>query len=233
MFSDNLRTPAFRLAALIIFAGALSFSVKAQADCGFDLSLSVRNKNGATLQNAKVSLSGSDLSFNGGKNAFTKSSVLGVGTKYQRLLTVSADGFEDFETGIEIACGRFSYELTLKSKGADEPAVFEELANVQGKVVDASGAVVPNTRVILTNEKGLRTQTFTNDYGYFFFETKSGTYSLEFISAYSGFKPKRLENFRLVKGYNNLNVVLEVKSCEEMNDCHWVEGIPVQTNKKP
>jgi hypothetical protein len=216
---------------LVFWLGGFCSIVKAQADCLFSFRLGVLDNKGIILRNAQVKFRGRDLSYNSDLKAFYFSTLTGCNSKIKGLLEVTARGFEDFEREIEVRGSFSSYELKLNATESKQTAIFEELAVVSGIVKDANEAVIPNTRVILTDESGKITETVTNENGYFRLDVQGGKYALEFIGT-AGFKVKKYENFDLTKGYKNLDVVLEVKPCPEI-DCHWIEGTPVKENNKP
>lgn len=223
-----------KIRSLIIFL-ILFFSfvlgVKAQADCFYRFRLKVSDNKGKILDNAKVKFRGRDLSYNGDLKAFYYSELNGCNSKIEGLLKVTSKGFNNFAREIEVKGFLKSYELRLNAKVSKQSAIFDELSVVSGIIKDANSAVIPNTSVILANENGVKAETITNENGFFRFDVQEGKYSLEFIGT-AGFQVKKYENFELSKGYKNLDVVLEVKPCDEI-DCHWIESDPLKTNKKP
>jgi hypothetical protein len=210
---------------LAILVSGFSVTVKSQACCAFNLRLYVTDLNGKPLNNVKAKINSFDLDYNSQTGAYTGWDLIGVGTKYNDLLKVKVKGFEDFEKEIQVTCGFQNYELRLKAKGENETSVFEELAHLQGKVVDANGGVIQNTKVILTDEEGKKIQTFTNDYGYYNLIAKSGKYLLEFIGT-NGFLPKKYQKFLLSKGLTNFNVTLDIKGCGDPT----INCSPITTN---
>lgn len=213
---------------LVLVICAFCSKINAQADCGFDFRLYVRDTKGKLINNVQVKMNFVDFYRNSQTGAFVAWTLLSVGSKYKGLLKVNANGFDKFEKEVEIKCGFYSYDLRLKANGAGKAAIFEELAIIEGIVKDTNGAVIPNAKVILTDEKGKRTETFTNENGYYDFVIQSGKYSLEFIGT-SGFEPKKYKDFELFKGYKNFDVVLEVRPCD---DCEMIEDTPIKENKK-
>lgn len=217
---------------LLILAGLLGiFSplVKAQADCLFNFRLSLSDNKGTILNNAQVKFGERELNYSADQRAYNYSNLSSCSAKIKGLLRVSAAGFEKFEGEIEINASFSSFGLRLKRKNSAQKALFEELSVFSGVVTDANNASIENTRVILTAENGKRTELLTKEDGSFRVDIESGKYSLEFIGT-AGFMPKKFERFELTKGFKNLDVVLEVKPCD---DCHLIEGTPVKENNKP
>lgn len=215
---------------LTILLGGLSSIVEAQACCLYSFRLKVSDSNGKILDNARVEFFGRNLNYNSDLKAYNFRILTGCSSKLTGLLKVKVGGFDDFEKEIEVKGNFYSFELKLNAKDSKQPAIFEQLAVIKGNVKDANDAVIPNTRVILTDENGKRTETLTNENGYFRLDVQSGKYSLEFIGT-AGFRAKKYENFELTKGYKNLDVVLEVRPCD---DCElMIQPAPVKENKKP
>jgi hypothetical protein len=198
-----------------------------QADCGFDLRLFIRDSKGNPVTNASSETFGDDFYYNSATGSYNTWSLLGVGSKFKTILKVRSKGFEKFEKEIEITCGQYNYELLLKAKGTDEKVIFEELAQIQGIVKDVTGGVIPNTKVVLTDNKGITKTILANENGFYRFITKSGRYKLEFIGT-NGFAPKIFEKFDLEKGYKNFDIVLDVRPCD---DCEMIEGTVIKENK--
>lgn len=214
---------------LILFF-SFAFGVKAQADCIYRFRLNVSDNKGKILNNAKVKFRGRDLSYNTDLKAFYFSELNGCNFKIKGLLEVTSKGFDNFAREFELKGSFSSYELKLNAKGSKQSAIFDQLAVVSGIIKDTAEAVIPNTRVILTDGNGKKTETITNENGYFRLDVQYGTYTLEFIGT-AGFQVKKYENFELTKGYKNLNVVLDVRPCD---DCElMIEGTLVRENKKP
>ncbi|CAN5603897.1 hypothetical protein BH20ACI4_BH20ACI4_31600 [soil metagenome] len=208
----------------------LSSIIKAQVDCGFDFRLYVRDSKGFKINDARIKMNLADFYYNGQTNSYNAWTLLGVGSNYKASLKIEAKGFEKFERLIDVRCGHFSFELSLKSKGTNEKAIYEELAIIKGIVKDSNGGVISSTKVTLKDEKGNRIETITNENGYFDLTVQSGKYSLDFIGT-AGFAPKSVENFELKKGYQNFDVVLEVKSCDDPTmNCHTITSDPTKNN---
>lgn len=214
---------------LVLLLGSFSLIVKAQECCLLSFRLKVSDSNGKILDNARVKFFERELNYNSDLNAYYFRLLTGCSSKLRGLLKVSARGFDDFEREIEVQGNFYSYELNLNAKDSKQPAIFEQLAVIGGKVKDTNEAVIPNTKVILTDQSGKRIETKTDDYGNFRLDIRVGKYTLEFIGT-AGFQAKKYENLELAKGYKNLDVVLDVRPCD---DCEMIEGIPVKENKKP
>jgi hypothetical protein len=68
--------------------------------------------------------------------------------------------------------------------------------SLSGVVVDALGAVIPNSKVTVLGENGEQVETKTNQVGRFVFaDIKPGTYSIEVYSP--GFLDKRIQGFQV------------------------------------
>ncbi len=73
---------------------------------------------------------------------------------------------------------------------APEPAVDEQAASVQGRIVDASGGVIPGATVTITDATGTANRAVTNTTGRFTFaDLHAGSYEL--TTALPGFKTAR------------------------------------------
>lgn len=214
---------------LVFSIFGVSSITKAQACCPSTIRLYVFDEKGISFSDAQVKIRGRNADYNSQTNAYSISSLGGCDVAYQVSLEVNANGFEKFEKIVEVNSGFFSYELRLKPKSSKKSPIFEELSTLKGIVKDQSGGVIPNTVVVLTDAKGNRFEKLTNENGHFAFEVKSGNYFLEFIGT-AGFKTKKYEKFELAKGYKYLDVVLEIKPCD---DCGVWVGTGVEENKKP
>ena len=199
-----------RLLFLLFILTGFSPVVSAQADCLFSMRFYVRDGNGKTPEKFKIKLSGFELVYRNQMNAYAASRLLGAGEKRFAVLTVEAKGFEKFEKQVEIECGFPSYEIKLKAKGTNEQALFEHLAYIRGKVVDVKQEVISGIKVVLTDAQGKRFETTSTENGYFYLDLPSGIYSIEFTGK-SDLAAKKYENFQLKKGFNKLDVTLEVK----------------------
>lgn len=125
-----------KILQVLLFMLALSVLVNAQADCGFDFKLFIRDSNGKTIKNAKIELRGEDFYYNDKTGIYSAWSLFGVGARYDSILKVEAKGFNDFAKQIELKCGFYAYDLRLSAKNVNESASFEELARFRGKVID-------------------------------------------------------------------------------------------------
>ena len=90
------------IAIFFVLLLGFSFGVKAQADCLFKMDLSVLDSKGNIPPDVQVKMSGFNFYFGSEKNNFTARRLLLPSEKYKALLNVSAKGFNDFETEIEI-----------------------------------------------------------------------------------------------------------------------------------
>jgi len=103
--------------------------------------------------------------------------------------------------------------------------------NFLGTVYDDYGAVIGGSIVLIRGKDNFEKIVFTNEDGIFEADLSAGNYSIEVTSA--GFQNFKIEKYRIAptyKGKLNLDVVLEVRPCD---DCHWIEATPVKTDKKP
>ena len=222
-----MRFLKFVILSLVI----LNFSqiIKAQADCGFDFKLFIRDSNGKAIANAKIELNGVDFYYDESREIYSAWTLLGVGSSNDSVLKVQAKGFDKFEKKFELKCGFYAYELRLGAKKVNKATSFDELARINGKVVDQNDGAIANVKVILSDAAGKINETVTNEKGYYHFIVPSGTYSVEFIGP-NGFAPKKYADFGLLKGNNKLDVILSVRPCD---DCELIVADPIDTNKKP
>jgi hypothetical protein len=102
---------------------------------------------------------------------------------------------------------------------------------LSGTVYDELGAVIANAKITVRGPDGNDKLIKTNDDGVFEIKLIAGNYSIQAESP--GFQVFKIEKYRIVPSYKgklNLDVVLEVRPCD---DCHWIDGDPVNENKKP
>ena len=202
---------------------------RAQADCLFAFRLKVSDSQEIMINDARVKFRGRELNYNSDTKAYRFSTLTGCNSQIKGILEVAVRGFDYFKREIEVKGSFLSYKLKLNQNKSSQTAIFEELAVISGIVKDTNEGAIPNTRVILTEQNGKRFETTTNENGYFRLDVLSGKYTLEFHGT-AGFAVRKYENFELVKGYKNLDVVLEVRPCD---DCEMIESDPVKENKKP
>lgn len=217
-----------RILILLVLICGLSAAARAQACCGFSLRFFVHGENGKPARDVKIKTSYFDFEEGGRSGSYVASGMFGVGAKYNVPLKISADGFEDFETVVEVSCGVASYDLQLKEKKSKTPAVLEKLAYLEGRITDPAGAAIAGARVTVIGANERRWETVTNDNGYFDIAVPGGAYTIE-LGAAAGFAPKRLENHRLEKGFNRLETILDVIN----NGGLSIEAEPVEAEKKP
>jgi Carboxypeptidase regulatory-like domain len=219
----------FRLVLFIFLVLNFNQIIKAQADCVFDFRLYVRDSNGKSIDDANIKMNLVDFYFNSQHKIYSAWTLLGVGSKYNSILKVEAKGFNKFQKEFELKCGFYAYDLRLSEKKTNEPASFEELARISGKVVDANNAVIAETRVFLSDVSGKVRETVSNENGYYDFIIPSGNYSLEFVGT-NGFEPKKFKDYKILKGNNYLNVILEAKSCNNPSiRCTILTTTPTKT----
>lgn len=193
------------LAFLLIILNTLAM---AQADCIYNLDLYVYNEKGETLNNAEVKFRGRDLRNDNKTNAYVFSEFTLCSSNYKGVLEVRANKFDEFKKEIELKGG--SYKLILQDKKFGMSAILEELAAFRGIIKDRNGKAIPNVKVILIDENENRIETLTNQYGSYHLDIESGEYTLEIIGI-ENFAGKKFENYKLVKGYNKLDVTLNVQ----------------------
>ena len=194
--------------SIIIVCFTSSLTIKAQADCFYDFRVRVVDENDNFINNAKVKFDTRQLFFDNEKNAYVFWTFGGCST-YSGIFEVTNKRHQLFKKKIAMKSGYSSYELKLSAKVLKRASVFEELAIIIGRVKDINDGVIVNSRIVLTNEKGKMIETLSNENGYYRFDIQSGRYSLKFIGV-AGFKVKKYENIDLKKGYQKLDVMLEV-----------------------
>lgn len=115
-------------------------------------------------------------------------------------------------------------------------SVFAKAQKVvlSGTLADETGAVISNTKVIATNSERKTYQAVTNADGIFHLEIPSGVYSIDFEA--TGFKVYKIEKYKvapIAKGRMNLDIVLEVRNCNDpLVDCHDVTTEPLKNEKQ-
>lgn len=120
---------------------------------------------------------------------------------------------------------RIKLTLLLAAFALTSVAAYAQtnVASITGIINDATGAVVPNAEVVITNlETGIANRTQSNDAGVYFVPALNpGRYRVE-IQA-TGFRKKQLENLMIETGQKaRLDVTLEVGNV--------AESIEVQAN---
>ncbi len=181
----------------------------AQADCSYRFRLIVVDEEGEILNNTKVKFRGRDLRKDKVTNAYTFSTLNGCGSRLKGLLKVSARKFDKFKEEIEVTGSFESYKLELKNTDSENALNLKELSVVTGKIKNKINKAIPNTKVILIAENGKRIETLSNENGYYRLDVESGNYTLEIIGEES-FTPKKIENYKLDKGYNHFDITLDV-----------------------
>ena len=107
----------------------------------------------------------------------------------------------------------------------------KETTTLTGLVYDDAGAVIANANVKFLGNDKIEKTVNTNEDGVFETKLKAGNYSIQVESP--GFQIFKMEKFRIApsyKGKMNLDIVLEVRPCD---DCEWIIGEPIKENKKP
>ena len=106
----------------------------------------------------------------------------------------------------------------------------KEKTVLTGIIYDDLGAVITNAKITFRGTDNKEKVITPNDDGVFEINLSSGNYIIQVESP--GFQVFKLEKYRVApsyKGKMNLDIVLEVRPCD---DCHWIEGTPVNENKK-
>ena len=105
---------------------------------------------------------------------------------------------------------------------------------LSGTLADETGAVISNTKITATNTSGKTFLAYTNDDGIYQLEISNGIYSIEFEAA--GFKIYKIEKYKvapIIKGKMNLDVVLEVRDCNDpLIHCLELVGEPTKNKEK-
>lgn len=148
----------------------------------------------------------------------------------EQKIKFSAKGFEPSFQTIHITEAQFQvFELILKPEKSNEKSIFREFAVFRGTVVDTNGGFIPQTKIKLIDENGSVKEVTNGEDQYFEIVIPSGKYQIELVGQ-KGFAPKKYKDFDLTKGHNYLEVILDVRPCD---DCHWIEGKPVKKDIKP
>jgi hypothetical protein len=98
--------------------------------------------------------------------------------------------------------------LAVLANGQSE----KKLTVLGGIVIDQMGAAIPETKIVLTNLKGYKFDTFSNEYGSYRLSVPSGTYSIEAeYTKHPGWEKFRVEKFEIAATTNvSLDITLRV-----------------------
>lgn len=225
------------LTVTVLMFGFFS-EANAQADCGYFITLYVRDQSGKAISNANVNLdSGVQLHWNSDLEAYTTFGPMGVGSRtITSRLMVTGTGFEKFETEISLNCSSVpkSFALILQPKGSKSPADFKELAAprtasaneivLTGVVYDINGAVIVGARIEAKRRNGVVIVGTSNGVGIYDLRLEPDIYSLT-IKSY-GFRTRVIKDYLVVDStYKKMyiDVVLEVANdhepCGYAGDC--------------
>lgn len=187
------------LTAIFIFIG---FAAGANAQlCGkYTTTLFITDTKGVPIKNPGIKvipLRGDDYSkirsFVWEKDNFSKASISfreGYKVSGDYKIVISAKGYLPEEREIRFPhCVNQRFEFRLKAENGPK------LTILSGKVFDQAGAVIPETRVVLTNAEGEKLETYTNDDGIYTIDVEPGTFSIEF----EYLKHKGWEKFKIEK----------------------------------
>ena len=109
----------------------------------------------------------------------------------------------------------------------------ERSTQVRGKVFDQMGAVIPETKVTLTDAGQHTHEAVTNENGYYSLNVPPGTYSVKAqYSRHSGWEAFSIENYEVANGVvMNLDIALRVNKA--VADRYGIPGIPVLPSDRP
>jgi hypothetical protein len=94
-----------------------SAGAAAQADCGYQVFIDVRNEANDSVNNARLELGGWKIFQYTPERTYRASGLLGVGAPALKTnLKVSASGYKTFIHELNISCARYEYLLILRPK---------------------------------------------------------------------------------------------------------------------
>jgi len=223
------------LITVFIFIG---FNIVANAQlCGkYTTTFIVTDRRGVPVKNAgikAVPLRDEDLSksrrFVWERDDFAKISIsfnegYMVGGVYK--IIISAKGYLPEEKEISFPhCKQQKFEFKLKAENA------EKQTTLSGRVFDQSGAIIPETKVVLTSAGGERFEIYTNEQGIYEIDVSPGTFSIEFeYLKHKGWEKFKIEKYEIPSIEKiTLDVTLRVNK-EFYKTGESIMGIPTKNN---
>ena len=224
----------FTLEFIFLLAFAFIFVIQANAQlCGtYTTTLQIKTAEGKPIETAVVQLfpivedETKGKTFVRDEKDFSKFSVTffeGHQIKTTYRLLIFADGFENFVKNIKFPhCKKQTFDIQLTRNSQMKSAI------IMGTVLDETGAAIQNAKVSFLGENKLRNTYLTNADGVFAVNLSLGNYSIRVEAP--GFQFFYLQKYRVAPSYEgkmNLDVVLEVKPCD---DCNWIKNDPIKEN---
>lgn len=108
-------------------------------------------------------------------------------------IMISAKGYLPEEKEISFPhCRKQKFEFKLKAENA------EKQTTLSGRVLDQSGAIIPETKVVLTSATGEKFEIYTNDQGIYEIDLSPGTFSIEFeYPKHEGWEKYKIEKYEI------------------------------------
>lgn len=219
-----------QILVLVISIFGLSSSINAQACIVVLFTVNLTGENGEVIENGQFEffdgVHNIYATWDKEKGAYQGSFGLCATLDHRKRipLRISAEGFETVEKVIDLSERERNFTINLKRRETLVKNGFKNQAILSGTVYDANGAVIPETKVMATNEKDERFETITNDEGIYVLNLPFNLYdtrkSADFkIAKYTisveqkHFEKFVLKDFKFVPSTNgkmNLDIALDV-----------------------
>jgi hypothetical protein len=138
-------------------------------------------------------------------------------------IIVSADGFETAEKEIKFPhCKDQTFEIKLKA-GENVPQ-----GTLTGTIYDESGAVIPETEIILTNAAGKKFRTSADEDGFYKIIVLPGIYTVEAeYPKHKGWEKFKIEKYEIA---SNPNIILDITLKVNKTQGEPSVGTPAKNN---
>jgi hypothetical protein len=112
---------------------------------------------------------------------------------------------------------------------------WQSLTELEGKVIDQGGAIIPLAKIVLTNSKGKKFASITDEDGEYLLRIPAGTYTVEAeYTEYRAWEKFKVEKYEIAPTRKMmLDICLRVD--EEFIKTHGTQviGDPIKVKKKP
>ena len=220
-----------KILPILIFLFLLTSFAKAQACGPIFLRMYLKDSKGQIIKNAKIETFDNEfknktfpldksISWGEEEQSYFGAQSLG-GEAFDIGFRISADGFETFETVIDLPFGWHAYSITLKAKKSDEITNISKLTVIKGSVSKIIGQWGNKVKITVFDKEKRVVFSQENLGEYFSLFLPKGKYDLEFSA--DGFKTTFVKNFEVPSSENEkrskekeLNITLEVRDVETL-----------------